>query len=174
MKRLPAWRVRVPQETVTYEDGGVGQVTQDLARDVGDFVLRRGDGAFAYQLAVVVDDLDMGITDVVRGADLVGSTPRQIWLMQTLGACAPRFVHVPLVLAADGGRLEKRAGGLTVRELREGGVRAERVIGELAFGLGLAPAPNPTTAAELSGRSLGRPFTPPREAWRVPESLVLR
>ena len=94
MKRAPALRVRVPDAVVAYEDEAVGHVEQNLRREVGDFVLRRGDGVFAYQLAVVVDDAAQGITDVVRGADLVSSTPRQIWLGRALGLPVPRFTHV--------------------------------------------------------------------------------
>ncbi len=111
MKRPPALRVRVPEGVIEYEDAAVGRVAQDLVEKVGDFVLRRGDGVFAYQLAVVVDDAAMRITDVVRGADLIGSTPRQLWLARSIGAMPPRYAHVPLVVAPDGTRLEKRAGG---------------------------------------------------------------
>jgi len=171
-KRAPALRVRVPDETVVYQDGAVGRVEQNIAREVGDFVLRRGDGVFAYQLAVVVDDLAMGITDVVRGADLVSSTPRQIWLMSALGGAAPRFTHVPLVVAPDGGRLEKRTGGMTVRELREDGVQPERIVGELSFGLGLAPVSAPVSAAAVARASSGRAVAWRRGPWPVPASLV--
>jgi glutamyl-tRNA synthetase len=172
MKRSPASRVRVPDVTVAYEDGAVGRVVQDIAREVGDFVLRRGDGVFAYQLAVVVDDLAMGITDVVRGADLVGSTPRQIWLMSALGGRAPRFTHVPLVVAPDGARLEKRTGGMTVRELRESGAEAERIVGELASGLGLASTSAPTSPAAVARASSGHAVAWRRGPWPVPASLV--
>lgn len=174
MKRAPALRLRVPDVTVTYEDGAVGPVTQNLAREVGDFVLRRGDGVFAYQLAVVVDDAAMGITHVVRGADLVGSTPRQLWLMTALGAPVPRFIHVPLVVAPDGTRLEKRTRGMTVRELRASGADAERIVGVLAFGLGLAPAPDPRSADAVARASAGRPVVWRREPWPVPVSLAGR
>lgn len=173
MKRLPALRVRVPDEVVAYDDAVVGRVEQNLAREVGDFVLRRGDGVFAYQLAVVVDDLAMGITDVVRGADLVSSTPRQSWLARMLGAGPPRYAHVPLVVATDGTRLEKRTRGATVRELRDAGVAAERVVGELAFGLGLAPTPALATPAAIA-RALG-PQTPiawRHEPWPIPARLA--
>ncbi len=168
MKRPPAIRVRVPEAIVAYEDGAVGRVTQDLARDVGDFVLRRGDGVYAYQLAVVVDDVAMGITDVVRGADLVGSTPRQIWLARALGLTPPRYTHVPLVVAHDGSRLEKRTQGATVRALREAGVPAAAVIGALAHGLGLSTDAGPMTATEVARRSAGVPIQWSREPWRIP------
>jgi glutamyl-tRNA synthetase len=172
MKRAPAMRVRVPDAVISYEDDAVGRVEQNLRHEVGDFVLRRGDGVFAYQLAVVVDDLAMGITDVVRGADLVSSTPRQIWLARALAAEPPRFTHVALVVAPDGGRLEKRTGGVTVRELRAAGVAPERVLGELAFGLGLAPTNAPTTASAIAAACAGRDLAWRREPWPIPGSLV--
>jgi glutamyl-tRNA synthetase len=169
MKRAPALRVRVPDETIVYEDSIAGNVRQNLAREVGDFVLRRGDGVFAYQLAVIVDDLDMGITDVVRGADLVASTPRQIWLARALGAPPPRYMHLPLVVAPDGSRLEKRTRGASVRELRERGLTAERIVGHLAFGLGLAPTSAPATPrAIVEQLGAGAPLRWPREPWRIP------
>jgi glutamyl-tRNA synthetase len=155
MKRAPALRVIAPDVSVAY-----------------DFVLRRGDGVFAYQLAVAVDDLAMGITDVVRGADLVSSTPRQLWLMSELGGRPPRFTHVPLVVAPDGARLEKRAGGMTVRELRQSGVQPERIVGELSFGLGLAPVPDPVRPAAIARAGSGRAVAWRRGPWSVPASLV--
>jgi glutamyl-tRNA synthetase len=172
MKRPPALRVRVPAGVMAYDDGAVGRIEQDLARDVGDFVVKRADGVFAYQLAVVVDDLAQGITDVVRGADLVSSTPRQLWLARALGEAPPRFTHVALVVAPDGTRLEKRTGGVTVREVRAAGHAPERVVGELAFGLGLAPTPASRTARELAAASAGRPVTWRRAPWPIPASLV--
>jgi glutamyl-tRNA synthetase len=169
MKRLAALRVRVPDETIVYEDSVVGTVRQNLAREVGDFVLRRGDGVFAYQLAVIVDDLDMGITDVLRGSDLVTSTSRQIWLARTLGAQEPRYAHLPLVVAPDGSRLEKRTRGASVRELRGRAVSADRIVGELAFGLGLAPTAAPATARAIVAQlGAGTPLRWPREPWRIP------
>jgi glutamyl-tRNA synthetase len=173
MRRPPALRVRVPDEVVAYDDAVVGRVEQRLARDVGDFVLRRGDGVFAYQLAVVVDDLAMGITDVVRGADLVPSTPRQIWLASVLGGRAPRYGHVALVVAPDGGRLEKRTPGAVVRALREAGVAPERVVGELAYGLGLARTPSPARPREVAAASVARPIGWRREPWPMAASLRL-
>jgi glutamyl-tRNA synthetase len=168
MKRAPALRVRVPDETIVCEDCVVGTVRQNLAREIGDFVLRRGDGVFAYQLAVIVDDLDMGITDVVRGADLVASTPRQIWLARSLGARPPRYAHLPLVVAPDGSRLEKRTRGASVRELRERGVSAERIVGHLAFGLGLSPTSAPATPRAVVEQLVTPPPHWPRESWRIP------
>ncbi len=168
MKRPPALRVRVPEEAVAYEDGAVGLVTQDLAREVGDFVLRRGDGVFAYQLAVVVDDAAMRITDVVRGADLVGSTPRQIWLARALGVTPPRYVHVPLVVAPDGARLEKRTPGATVRSLRDAGVSARSVVAALAEGLGLWPDRTPASAIDVARAASGHAIAWPRGPWSIP------
>jgi glutamyl-tRNA synthetase len=137
MKREPALRLRVPRERITVEDGVVGTIEQDLEAAVGDFVLRRGDGVYAYQLAVVVDDLAMGITDVVRGADLVSSTPRQVLVARLLGQAPPRYHHLPLVLDAHGERLAKRTPGAHVRALREAGISAEEIVSRLTIALGL-------------------------------------
>jgi glutamyl-tRNA synthetase len=106
----------------------------------GDFVVARSDGVVAYQLAVVVDDLDMQITEVVRGADLLSSVPRQIALFRALGASPPAFLHVPLVLGDDGERLAKRHGAIAVRDLRASGASASAIVGRLAASLGLATA----------------------------------
>lgn len=139
-KRPPATRLRVPAGEVIVEDMLQGIVRQDVAAAVGDFVLRRGDGVFAYQLAVVVDDLAMGITEVVRGADLLSSTPRQVLLARLLGGTPPRYAHVPLVVDAGGERLAKRGGGVAVREQRDAGVVPGRLVEALARLLGLAAA----------------------------------
>jgi glutamyl-tRNA synthetase len=172
MKRPPSLRLRVPDEVVDYEDGIVGPVRQNLAREVGDFVVRRGDGVFAYQLAVVVDDAESGITDVVRGADLVASTPRQVWLARVLGYARLRYAHVPLVVASDGARLEKRAQGITLRELRGAGLSAQRIVGELAFGLGLAETSTPVSPGDVVAGLRGRAPVWPKEPWRIPAGLV--
>ena len=168
MKRPPALRVRVPDASIPYEDGAVGPVTQNLAREVGDFVLRRGDGVYAYQLAVVVDDAAMTITDVVRGADLVSSTPRQIWLARALGLTPPRYAHVPLVVAPDGSRLEKRTQGATVRSLREAGISPSVVVGALAHGLGLSPSRAPASAVDVARASARGAIKWSREPWPIP------
>lgn len=105
--REPAWRVRVPDETITFHDAVYGTLHQALMREVGDFVVRRADGGFAYQLAVVVDDAEQGVTEVVRGADLLDSTARQIWLQRVLGLPVPAWLHVPLALDAHGRKLGK-------------------------------------------------------------------
>jgi glutamyl-tRNA synthetase len=168
MKRPPALRARVPDEVLAYRDGARGPVTQHLALETGDFVLRRGDGVFAYQLAVVVDDAATGITDVVRGADLVGSTPRQIWLARALGVDAPRYTHVPLVVTPAGTRLEKRTHGATVRGLRDSGVPARTIVGALAHGLGLSPTSAPASALEVAHASATGALTWSREPWPIP------
>ncbi|HSV68544.1 MAG TPA: tRNA glutamyl-Q(34) synthetase GluQRS [Methylibium sp.] len=106
-----AWRLRLPDATqVDWTDRRLGLQSQDVAREVGDFVLKRADGLWAYQLAVVVDDAAQGITDVVRGQDLADNTPRQILLQRALGLPTPRYLHTPLVLAADGAKLSKQNG----------------------------------------------------------------
>jgi glutamyl-tRNA synthetase len=168
MKRPPALRVRVPAEVIAYEDAALGPVAQHLAREVGDFVLRRGDGVFAYQLAVVVDDAAMRITDVIRGADLVGSTPRQIWLARALGQTPPRYTHVPLVVAPGGMRLEKRTQGATVRALRDACVPARSVIGALAHGLGLARTSDPMSADDVARMAAERNAPWSSAPWPIP------
>lgn len=107
-----AQRLRVPDEVVGFCDGLFGQIEQHLVTAVGDFVLRRGDGLFAYQLAVAVDDHDCGVNQVVRGGDLLGSTPRQIYLHQCLGWDVPCYVHLPLALGDNGEKLSKRSGAM--------------------------------------------------------------
>ncbi len=158
-KRPPAIRLRVPAGGVVIEDALQGRVAQDVAASVGDFVLRRGDGVFAYQLAVVVDDLAMGVTEVVRGADLLPSTPRQALLARLLGGTPPRWVHVPLVVDAEGARLAKRAGGVTLREWRAAGTEPGVLVDALARLLGFAPGGSPAAmvdrfdVAALAGRA---------------------
>jgi glutamyl-tRNA synthetase len=116
---------------------------------VDDFVLRRGDGMFAYQLAVVVDDIAMQISEVVRGDDLLSSTPRQLALYAALGSPPPRFLHVPLLLGKDGRRLSKRHQAPSIAEYRAHGVSAQTIIGWLAASLGILDSPEPVTPAEL-------------------------
>ncbi|HUB06498.1 MAG TPA: tRNA glutamyl-Q(34) synthetase GluQRS [Myxococcales bacterium] len=130
--RQPTLRFRTRAGTVAFEDEILGRVEQDVARDVGDFVVRRFDGTFAYQLAVVVDDVAMQMTDVVRGADLASSTPRQILLYEALGAPPPRFAHVPLILGPSGEKLSKRDGAVSLEALAREGVTAGEALGELA------------------------------------------
>ena len=146
--KAPAWRVQVPDEVIGFTDGHMGWYEENLARDCGDFYLRRGDGVFAYQLAVVVDDALMGVTEVVRGADLLSSTPRQLWLYRELGLPAPQVSHLPLLLAPDGRRLSKRDGDQSLANLRAR-FSPEEVVGRLAFAVGLQDAPRPRTPQSL-------------------------
>ncbi len=141
--RVPrALRIRVPDEVVGFCDGLFGPVEQHLRTAVGDFVLRRADGLFAYQLAVVVDDHDCGVNQVVRGADLLGSTPRQIYLHQCLGWPVPGYVHLPLALAETGEKLSKRHGVMPLDPCRASAwlVAALRFLGQSPpAGLSAAP-----------------------------------
>lgn len=146
----PAWRIEVPAERVGFRDGHLGDVTQDLAREAGDFVVRRSDGVFAYQLAVVVDDAAAGVTQVVRGDDLVSSTPRQIWLQHLLGYSTPAYFHHPLLVDGHRRRLSKRDRDLEMGYVRDhlpGG--AEALVGWLAYWAGLLEVPKPVVASEL-------------------------
>lgn len=149
--RTPAWRVCVPDIEIAFTDGVYGVQRENLAKDCGDFIIRRSDGVYAYQLAVVCDDADGGVTEVVRGCDLLDSTPRQIWLYQALGLPVPRFYHVPLLVAPDGKRLSKREKSLDMAHLRER-YTPEELIGRLAYYAGLTAAPVPVSAAELIER----------------------
>jgi glutamyl-Q tRNA(Asp) synthetase len=117
-RRPRSWRLRVGDEPIAFTDRVQGRQSQVLARDVGDFVIRRADGQWAYQLAVVVDDADQRITDVVRGADLLASTPRQIWLQRQLGLPTPRYAHVPVAADAKGEKLSKQTRAPPLREER--------------------------------------------------------
>jgi glutamyl-Q tRNA(Asp) synthetase len=113
-KEARAWRLRVPDGVVPWTDRRVGVRLQNVAEEVGDFVLKRADGLFAYQLAVVVDDAAQGITHVVRGEDLVDNTPRQLLLQRALGAAMPQYLHAPLVLGPNGEKLSKQNGAAAV------------------------------------------------------------
>lgn len=146
--RRPAWRAAVPDREVGAADGLQGPVRENLARGCGDFLIRRSDGVWAYQLAVSVDDGEMGVTEVVRGLDLLSSTPRQLWLLEELGFAAPSYTHVPLLLSADGRRLSKRDRDLDLEELRRRRT-ARELTGELAALAGLLPEPEPLTPREL-------------------------
>ena len=147
-RRPPAWRLRVPDREIGFEDRCMGWYSENLLRDCGDFYLRRADGVFAYQLAVVVDDARMGVTEVVRGADLLSSTPRQLYLYELLGLRAPKFAHCPLLLAEDGRRLSKRDGDQSLENLRAR-YSAPEIVGRLAFAYGLQPEPAPRTPESL-------------------------
>ena len=143
-----AWRFRV-QGHIEWQDRRLGVQTQDLATEVGDFVLKRADGLWAYQLAVVVDDAEQGITDVVRGEDLADNTPRQIALQRALGLPTPRYLHTPLVLAADGHKLSKQNGAAAIDLTYP----SER-LREAATRLGLPPLPTKASAADTLAAAL--------------------
>ena len=146
--RHPAWKLRSPDEAITVPDGHYGPFTQDPAREVGDFIIRRADGVFAYQLAVSVDDMRMGVTRVVRGRDLLSSAPRQKWLIETLGGAAPDYCHCPLLTGGGTGKLSKRLGSLSTQVLRKE-KRPEEVLGTLSYLCGLTETADPVSALEL-------------------------
>lgn len=147
--RKPALRIRVPAERISFVDTVMGTYAEVLDQACGDFILRRSDGVYAYQLAVVVDDALMGINQVVRGADLLSSTPRQIWLQRQLGFPQPQYCHVPLLYGRDGHRLSKRQKDVDLGALRQAGQRPEAIIGQLAYWAGLLDRPEPMKAEEL-------------------------
>lgn len=148
--RPRAIRWRTPAGIVAFDDAVYGRQCQDVAAEIGEFVLRRSDGAWAYQLAVVVDDAAMGVTHVLRGADLLDSSPRQVLLQRALGLPTPHYAHVPLVLGPDGYKLGKRHGAPDITQLRYEGVDPQRVIAILARSVGLVgPAVSRVSAQEL-------------------------
>ncbi len=168
--RPTALRLRVPQGQICFQDLLHGRMCFDPAAETGDFVVRRKDGIAAYQLAVVVDDAAMRITHVLRGADLLSSTARQLLLYRALGCEPPQWLHVPLLLAPGGERLAKRHRPVSLRQLRESGTRPEAVVGWLAASCGLAERGEKLIPAELIGRfSIERL---PREPSTVPADLA--
>ena len=174
-----ALRFRVEPGVVAWDDGVLGPMQQDVAAEVGDVVLQRRDGLTAYQLAVVVDDLAQGVTEVVRGQDLVDSTARQIQIVRALGGAVPAYAHVPLVVAPDGEtadgdavrKLSKRDQAPSVRALRQSGVSAEAVVGWLAQALGVGDGSSRTPAEVAQAFSMAR--VPP-DAVAVPPDLADR
>jgi glutamyl-tRNA synthetase len=158
-----ALRLRVPGELPSFIDVLGGRHTEALAQ--GDFVLKRADGLYNYQLAVVVDDSAMAISEVVRGDDLAGCTGWQLALYDALGAPRPAFMHVPLLIGPDGKRLAKRHGSVAVSALRARGMSAERIVGWLAHGLGLIARDEAISARELIGEFALEKL--PREATHV-------
>lgn len=150
--RIPAWRFRVANESVSFVDGFCGVQHQNVAEAVGDFAIaRHADGA-GYMLAVVVDDAAMGITEVLRGDDLLATTHRQILIYRALGLKCPKFVHVPLVVGSDGKRLAKRHGDTRIATLRESGIPAEKIVGMLAYWCGWAEQGESLSAGDLLSR----------------------
>ena len=147
--RAPAWRVKVDDRLWTVNDRIQGTYRENLSTDCGDFVVRRADGVYVYQLAVTVDDALAGVNQVVRGTDLLSSAPRQMYLQDLLGFPHPEYAHVPMLLAPDGRRLSKRDKDLDLGYLREH-TTPEKLIGVLAASAGLLEQPVPISAKELS------------------------
>ena len=170
-QRAPALRLRVDNAIVSFEDELQGRVEQDLRTECGDFIIRRSDGVFAYQLAVVVDDLFQDVNEVVRGRDLLDSTPQQIYLRHLLAgdSCACRFIHIPLLVNEQGRRLAKRDGSIGLDALLTEFGDARHLLGYLAGLTGLAASGEPTTPQELlDGFSLERIKGTNDVVWRLP------
>jgi glutamyl-tRNA synthetase len=146
--KQPAERFRMPAKEFRFEDE-LTHETIIMNGDAGDFIVKRADGMYSYQLAVIVDDAAMGITDVLRGADLLDSTPRQLALYEALGLKAPTFAHIPLLADATGTRLSKRDKSITLASLQASGLPAQRLIGALAYLAGWIDLPEPVAAQEL-------------------------
>ena len=149
MTGTPAWRLEAPNLTVSFTDGVYGEVSENLKEDCGDFVLRRADGVFVYQLAVVVDDGEAGVNQVVRGCDLLSSTPRQIYLCRLLGLPVPAYWHVPMLTDGEGRKLSKRDADMDLGLLRQR-YRPEELIGDLASRCGLIDKREAVSASELA------------------------
>jgi glutamyl-tRNA synthetase len=165
-----AWRFRVPPGPVAWRDLVRGPVALDRARLGGDFIVARSPFAPAYQLAVVTDDAAMRVTQVIRGDDLVPSTPRQILLYRQLGWPAPDFGHVPLAVTPDGRRLAKREGSIKLATLRQNGADPRRLVGWLARSCGWADAVIPSTPHDWIGRS--DPLSLPADPWVVTPEIL--
>ena len=150
MHRAPSWRVQVPDRDYTVEDLCQGHYTANLLRECGDFVVRRADGVYVYQLAVTVDDGEAGVTEVVRGMDLLSSVPRQMYLQDLLEFPHPVYGHVPMLMSADGRRLSKRDRDLDLGVISQK-MSPETLLGILAHAAGLIPDEIPISAQELAG-----------------------
>lgn len=146
--RAPAYKAIVPDKTLAFTDGHYGPYSENLARQSGDFIVRRSDGVYAYQLACAVDDMLMGVTRVVRARDLLTSAARQIWLIETLGGKAPAYAHAPLLVSPEGRKMSKREGDLNMEALRERYTPRE-LTGLLASLCGLIDSPEPVSPYEL-------------------------
>ena len=153
-----ATRLMVPDEEIPFVDGHYGSHSVNMARQVGDFIIRRKDGAWAYQLVVVIDDALMGVTEVVRGCDLLLSSPQQIWLSRLLGFEPPSFYHLPLLCNEQGQRLSKRDKSLDMASLRER-YTAPEIIGLLAYHAGLLPTPITQHPSPITPQDLLPVFT---------------
>ena len=147
--RAPSWRVKVPDKFWTVEDLMQGTYRENLLTDCGDFVVRRADGVYVYQLAVTVDDGEAGVTEVVRGNDLLSSAPRQMYLQELFGFSHPTYGHVPMLLSVDGRRLSKRDKDLDLGVLRQN-MKPEKLLGILAHACGLIEKSESVSAAELA------------------------
>jgi len=143
-----ATRLMVPDREIAFVDGHYGPQSVNLAAHVGDFIIRRKDGAWAYQLAVVIDDALTGVNEVVRGRDLLLSSPQQIYVASLLGFTPPNFIHLPLLCNTAGQRLSKRDRSLDMEQLRQH-YTAPQILGQLAFLAGLQPQPEPISAEAL-------------------------
>ena len=148
LPRAPAPRLRVPDEDISFVDGLFGPQTENLERDCGDFILRRSDGLYGYQLAVVVDDALQGVTEVVRGRDILSATPRQLYLQRLLGYDTPEYFHIPLLVDHQGRRLAKRDKDLDLAALSQR-FTPEDILGMLAFSAGLIDEVRPVTLEQL-------------------------
>lgn len=147
--KTPTRRLMVPDQTIAIHDLVQGSFSQNLEHECGDFLIRRADNTFAYQLAVVVDDAEQGVNSVVRGVDLLCSTPQQVYLQNLLGLPHPEYAHVPLVVVDEGRRLAKRDGDAALDALLARFGTPEAVVGHIACLAGLAPTNDPTTPEEL-------------------------
>jgi glutamyl-tRNA synthetase len=165
-----AWRFRVPQGTIRWHDLFQGPIEHDPGLSSGDFIVARDQVGYAYQLAVALDDHLMGVTQVVRGADLVPSTPLQILLHQQLGGPVPTFAHLPLVLGPDGRRLAKRNQSIKLESLRQAGANPRRLIGLLAQSCGWSAGIIPSWPADWIDRFDWTAI--PREPWTLTQDLL--
>lgn len=168
--RKPSYRLNVVNKDISFMDGNYGEMTYNLSEESGDFIIRRSDGVYAYQLAVVIDDALMHVNQVVRGADLLSSTAMQLYLYELLGLPTPSFTHIPLLVAPDGRRLAKRDGAMEIRVLRDKLKQPEIIIGWLAFLAGQVDKFEPIKVKELL--SIFNPNKIPKENIIVPSELL--
>lgn len=167
--RQPAYRLQVADEAISFVDGNYGRQSYNLMEESGDFIIRRSDGVYAYQLAVTIDDALMGITEVVRGCDLLSSTPMQLYLYKLLGFNPPSFLHIPLLMAPDGRRLAKRDKDLDLSVMRQQYDSPEPIIGYLAYLAGQIPKAEPISTTELA--KIFNPRLIPTDNIAVPPQL---